>query len=498
LVPSVLLAGLLVFSQSAAWGGDEAFHLLAAQLILAGKTPYLDFFYQHAPLFIYLEAGWMSIFGDTWRSAHVLSALLTGGCIFLVADYVYRRIPRPCWRLPCAAAASVLVGLHSLVIQQGSIGQAYGLCLFLNFVAFRLVIAAALQPGYKLPMLAGLCSGAAGASLLLAAPVSPLMLLWMVRHNKTCTRARKAFWFLGGASVPFLPLLWLASQGPHQVLFDVVEYHLFYRQAGHDDILLHNFKALHGALAAVLTSLQGLVLFPLATAGLICVAEPDNETSRLKAELHLCAWLVVGLGIYLCTASPTYAWYFVLLIPFLGILAAMGIYSIGTRLGRSAKPVCLVLPVVGLFLVGLARAAYLERGHLYLHWPTIDAIAREVNLVTPPDELVYAHEGIYFAARRLPPSGLENTHALRLDLPSAFASSLHVVRPSQVDEWLAEGRFATVWIEVGDARIKALGLDRMYKNCKKMDGQIYHNVEDLCILWDVVPASGRPLSRDQP
>jgi hypothetical protein len=492
LAPLVLLAGLLVFSQSVAWGGDEGFHLLAAQLILAGKRPYLDFFYQHAPLFIYLEAVWMSIFGDTWRSAHVFSSLLTGGCIFLVAGYVYRRIPRPGWRLPAAVAASLLVGLHILVIRQGTIGQSYALCLFLNAVAFRLVITAAIQPGSHLPLLAGLCSGAAGASLLLAAPVSPLMLLWMLRYNQGGTRARKGVLFLGGALIPFLPLLWLAFQSPRQVFFNVVEYHLFYRQAGYDDIVKWNFSQ----VASVFITLQGLVLVSLAAAGLLCVGEPDKEASQVKAELRLCAWLVVGLGTFLCIPRPTFAIYFVLLIPFLSILAAMGTYAIGTRFGPSAKPVWLVLPLVGLFMLGLARAAYRERSQLYLYWYEIDAIAREINRVTRPDQLVYAHDSIYFATRRLPPNGLENAFAPDLDLPPALASSLHVVRRSQIDEWLAGGRFATVWMEF--PRIKALGLNRIYKSGKKADARSVHMVDDYYILWDVAPASTSPLSRDQP
>ena len=53
----VLLASvtalLLAFSQTAAFFGDEGFHLLAAQLVNTGRRLYLDFFYPHAPLFAY-------------------------------------------------------------------------------------------------------------------------------------------------------------------------------------------------------------------------------------------------------------------------------------------------------------------------------------------------------------------------------------------------------------------------------------------------------------
>ena len=91
-VPLLLAVPLLAYSQTVAYFGNEPFHLLAAQLINAGKKPYLDFFYQHPPLFAYLTAVWMRIFGETWRSAHLFSALLTVGCIIAVTNYVYTRV----------------------------------------------------------------------------------------------------------------------------------------------------------------------------------------------------------------------------------------------------------------------------------------------------------------------------------------------------------------------------------------------------------------------
>ena len=111
-VPVTIAIVLLTYSQAVAYFGNESFHLLAAQLINAGKRPYLDFFYQHTPLFVYLNAGWMRVFGENWRSAHVLSALLTGGCTALVANYVYDRLSDTRWRLTISAMTAVLLGLN--------------------------------------------------------------------------------------------------------------------------------------------------------------------------------------------------------------------------------------------------------------------------------------------------------------------------------------------------------------------------------------------------
>src|SRR6185437_1341306 len=90
------LAVIVTFSQIGAGLNDEGFHLLAAQLVLSGKRPYSDFFYQRTPLYIYITAGWMRLFGDTWRAAHALSALFTSGCVVLVGTYLFDRwISRP-------------------------------------------------------------------------------------------------------------------------------------------------------------------------------------------------------------------------------------------------------------------------------------------------------------------------------------------------------------------------------------------------------------------
>src|SRR5262245_64967948 len=89
----ILAVVLLLYSQTWAWYGDEGFHLLASQLILSGKKTYRDFLYPQTPLWAYIDAGWMKIFGDTWRSSHMLAALLTGGSIILSADFVFKLIP---------------------------------------------------------------------------------------------------------------------------------------------------------------------------------------------------------------------------------------------------------------------------------------------------------------------------------------------------------------------------------------------------------------------
>src|SRR6202167_2596268 len=123
-VVAVLAALLVVYSQTWSFAWDEGFHLLAAQLIAAGKTPYLDFCFPQTPLNAYWNAGWMRIFGDSWRAVHAVAALLTAGAILLAADFVFVRFRVPAWRLAAALTVALAIGLNGMIVQFGTVGQA--------------------------------------------------------------------------------------------------------------------------------------------------------------------------------------------------------------------------------------------------------------------------------------------------------------------------------------------------------------------------------------
>jgi hypothetical protein len=124
---ALFTAGLLVYSQTDAFAWDEGFHLLTAQLIKNGKRPYLDFFFPQTPLNAYWNAFWFRIFGDTWRTAHAVAALCTTAAILITGDYVHRRFPVVRWRFAGALIAIFAVGFNAMIVEFGTIGQAYGL-----------------------------------------------------------------------------------------------------------------------------------------------------------------------------------------------------------------------------------------------------------------------------------------------------------------------------------------------------------------------------------
>ena len=158
---ALLTAGLMVYSQTIALSWDEGFHLLAAQLILRGRKPYLDFFHAQTPLYAYWNAAWMRMFGESWRTAHTVSTLFTAGAVMLTADYVFSRFQGLRGHLAWALLAAMLVALNTTVVEFGTVGQAYGLCLFLIVAAFRASIAAVDRKGWFLAAAAGFLSGAA-------------------------------------------------------------------------------------------------------------------------------------------------------------------------------------------------------------------------------------------------------------------------------------------------------------------------------------------------
>jgi 4-amino-4-deoxy-L-arabinose transferase-like glycosyltransferase len=471
-VITLLSAGLLVYSQTQALAWDEGFHLLAAQLIKAGKTPYLDFCFPQTPLNAYWNAGWMRIFGDSWRAVHLVAALLTAGAILLAADFVFVRFQAPPdWRLAVALTAALLIGLNTLIVQFGTVGQAYALCLFLIVASFRISILAADRERPVWGASAGFLAGAAAGASLLTAPVAPVLLLWILVYNRTGSRLHKFAAFATGAVVAFVPVLWLFVEAPRQVMFNLIQYHLFYRSVGWEDAVPHDLEV----ITSFVNSGQALILGFLAVAGLLFTVKGQQDR-RWREELYLCCWLAVALGLNAASAHPTFAMYFILMVPFVGILASAGLYEVSSRLGPLNRPLWPVLVLTALLCLGLAKALY-ERRNDY-SWQDLEEIAREVDRVTPPQAPLLADEHIYFLTLRTPASGAEFSDSQKLNLPPAVAASLHIVPRTELARRVQAGMFNTVETcnDEDDDRVKVLGLPEVY--AKKAV------VHDCTIFWD--------------
>jgi hypothetical protein len=396
---SLLFAALLVYSDTGAVAWYEGFHVLAAQLINAGKRPYLDFLFPQTALNAYWVALCMRIFGESWRVVHALAATATGAAVLLTADFILRRFPIGDWKLPAAVFAAFATALNVMVFEFGTIGQAYGLCLFLIVAAYRSSVLSVERDNPFWPLLAGCTAGAAAASSLLTAPVAPVLLLWIAFQSPT-KRFVKSAAFVTGALIPFLPLLWLYLQSPRQVWFNIFDYHFFFRQVEWEGAIRHDLEV----LTSWIDSSQALLLGLLALAGIFFIAKRSGWDRALRSDFYLCGWLALALSLHISNAHPTFARYFLFTVPFLAILASVGLYAAASRLDSPNRPWRPVMILAVLFSFALARALYEKRDNM--NWRDFEQVAHKVSEVTPPGQSLLADEFVYFLLKRQPPSGM--------------------------------------------------------------------------------------------
>lgn len=447
LVIAMLTVWLVVFSQLGAISdGDEGLHLVGALLVRRGAKPYADFFYWHEPLYLYLVAGWMALWGDSWRSVHLMSALLTIGSTILVGTVVMRHFASTRWPAVAGIAAASFFALNVLVVKWGTMGHNYAVCLFLAVAAYRLALLA-VDRGLLWAIWTGVCAGAATATSLLLVLVGPVLLWWIHRHNRSGNRRRKAITFLVGFCLPFLPLGVLAVQAPYQTYFGLIAHHLFYRGRTEHPIVLQIAVMLSWA-----RSVQGVILVAGAALAIWHAAQHRRSKMRSLAEIDLCA--IVAAAIALTSASihpPAQAQYFVLVAPFLAVLASEGIcVRAAADVASAGRAQSIVIILVGVFGIGFLHSAYRE--HLWANdWLRVEMYAAVVNDVTPMDASFYtAIPFVYFAARRCPPRGTENIWASRMAIPPESFARLHLLPQSEINQRLRAGQFDTVLIAERD------------------------------------------------
>lgn len=464
-------AGLIVYSQTWAFAWDEGFHLLAAQLILKGMRPYIDFFHAQTPLYAYWNAFWMRIFGDTWRTAHVVSSICTTGALWLTGTYVLDRFQedawRRNWRLPLALAAVLIAGLNSQVVQFATIGQAYGICLLSIVAAFRFTVANSNRDDARFAAGAGFFAGAAAASSLLTAPMGPVLFLWGMASPGH--RWKRALAFIGGGVIPFLPLLRLLVLSPKVVLFGAVKFHLFYRTVDWSESGKQNVDVALSWLESPHAMLTGLLLL----FALLFMTRTPLPIS-LRRELHLCLWLSMVEGAYLLYVRPTFPRYYLFIVPFTAIISVVGLYYAGTSMGRPNRPIWPILLVAVLMCLGVGRT--LNGGKTDYRWKDWEQLAKKVNEVTRADGRINADEAVFFLTRRTPPSGLEYDDTHKLRLPSQLSAELHVFSKEEALRRIKAGVYDTVATCEDEDQINEEALPITYKQKA--------TIGDCAVYWD--------------
>ncbi len=468
-----ICAGLLVYSQTMSFVWDEGFHLIAAQLIDAGKTPYRDFCFPQTPLNAYWNAAWMQVFGQTWRVTHVLAALEVAGAAFLAGQFIFSRFPVPRWRLASAILVALFVGLNNPIVQFGTVAQAYGVGLFLIVASFRFSVVGVERNALVWATAAGLFAGAAADSSLLTAPAIPVLLVWIFLYNRAGNRWMKAIGFAAGVLISFAPLLALFVKAPRQTFFNVVQYQALYRRVDWPGATPHDVDV----LSAWLNSTQALCMGLLAIAGALFIIKKSGWDRARKAEFYLSGWLTLALVLYIATAHPTFERYFLFAVPFVSILAVAGLYTIASRFGDADRPFVPALIVAILICLACAKALFDDRHAVT--WYDYQEIARKVDQVTPRNGKIYADEMVYFLLKRTPPFGMEFSYAHKLELPPADQKLFHLVSYKELKRQLQAGEFATAQ-SCNDDRIDELGLDQLFPN--------HADIRDCTVYWGKVTA----------
>jgi len=460
-------AVFLAYAVTWAFTFDEAYELLAAQLIAAGKTPYLDFCYPQTPLGAYWNAAWIRLAGANWRILHLLAAMFTVGAVWLAADYVKRRFPEREWRLAGALLILVGTGLNPMVFEYGAL-RSYGMCLLCLLAGFRAAVKAVDDDGWQRAGAAGLLAGVAAGASLLAAAAAPVLLVWGWCCNRGGDRRRKAAAFCAGLAIPFATVFWLLARAPRQTWFNVVRYHAFYRQIYWPGTTQHDLEV----LTSWIDSGQALLLIVLGLAGLLFIVRRSGWAQDVKSELYLCGWLAAALSAESGRAHPTFGRYFLLSVPFAATLAAAGLLAV-SRAFDARRPVWPAAVASLLFALGLGRALYDRRDADT--WSTFERVAARIQQVTPPGAPVLALEPMYFLTRRTPPEGFENYYTHELNLPPAEAASLHIVNNEEVKRRLRAGMFATA-CSCDDDEIADWDLKKLYRQ--------HAELESCGVFWE--------------
>lgn len=468
-VVCAMTAVFAVYSQTYAFAWDEGFHLLTAQLIMRGKTPYLDWCFPQTLLNAYWNALWMRVFGDTWRTAHALAAAMSAGALLLAVDYVYARFPVVTWRFAASLACAFLIGLNVLIVDYGTIGQAYGFCLFMTLAAFRLTVASLERDNLLWAAAAGLFAGAGPAGSLLTTWVCPVLAIYLFFRSHPARRWLKVVVFAVLAAIPFAPMVWLFFQNPDVTRFNVIDYHLLYRQVQWDGAIAHDI----GVMISWIDSGDALMLGLFAITGLLFVRFQSDWSKQQRSEFYLCAWLALALGVQISSAHPTFTRYFLLAVPFLAILSTAGLYAFTSRLYSDQRRFWPVLLVALLCILDLTKT--IRDGSDNFHWTDLERVAKKVDQVTPANGVIFADEQVFFITRRPPTPGMELADSHKLEMAPALAAARHILPGSVLEKQVKAKRFDTIESCGTDDRVNDWGYAKLYHRQEE--------IEDCTVFW---------------
>lgn len=292
---------------------DEGIYLLNAKLVLDGQLPYHDFFYPQMPLLPYVYGLWMKLFGVSWYSGRLLSALLAVALGLLL----YAHVARLTGSRLLGILAVLLFGSSTLSLAWLSAAKTFSLATLLLFASYAVVFSRLHRWKY---FFSGLLLGLAIDTRLYLVVVIPLMLVHLVR-TETADRRLHVARFTVGLVIALLPNEFFLLMDPDVYLFNVLGVHGIRSPFGLVGLASQKLELLADLLGVNPTyggwSLQFTLLLLLNAAALVA-------TLRSKELPPLAAGIALAVMVVSLVPTPTYAQYFCIAVPFLIVNAIFG------------------------------------------------------------------------------------------------------------------------------------------------------------------------------
>ncbi len=475
--------------------GDEGSYLLASRLVLEHKKPYLDFFYNQAPLLPYVYGYWMKMAGVSWISGRMLCVLLTT----LLGVLVYEHVCRQTQSWSIGLAAVTLFASSTLVFAWLSVVKTHCLTVVLLFGAYALVSRKDTACGMALGGLLLALSVDTRSYVILIAPV---FVVWIVRNVDGERRLKLVCWFCSGFVVGLLPSIDLFLAAPDIFLFDNLLYHGVRSSHGLIGwwqekvvVIVQLFLGSHES-----NGLQWAVLF-FAACGLNS-GGPRRSSSRLALQLAIVTAIICLLP------TPTYIQYFSTCLPFLIVSAVCGANEFTKDLDASQHRVaagvaCALLLTMysGLALSDLKRYLFSGDGVPGLRlardkddWRLrrVTEVSRAVDQLAKPGEVVASFwPGDIFDTKSAPLAGLENHFALSIagKLTPEQRVRYHIVSLADIESKVAShspriivGRSQVVSaITAEDAQSMGLMFESLRRSLNRNGYRLIRSIGDVSI-----------------
>jgi hypothetical protein len=307
LIVILLIPRVLRMLYSEIWVEDD-FYLESAWLVSVGLRPYLDFVHPHMPLLEWIAAGYLKLFGASYRSIEFLNE----AAIFATSLLTFS-LARRVAGLPAATAASILYAWSSLAFRYHAYERE---C----FVAPLLVLAAIVtlddtMPALRQAVILAAIFFFACAIKLTAVIAFPVLLLFILIAYRRIAAAIASGVIFTLALAAFTALLyWLYG---NEFIFQTFIFHFMKGRDTALDIAMFPRMVLD-------------VLAPLLVLGFIRLV---TERTFNRGVVLVVAIVAVECAFYGALSPTAWAHNYLEALPFIAIVAAIGLMSLLVPIG---------------------------------------------------------------------------------------------------------------------------------------------------------------------